>query len=76
MKIEVRKWETTPDYYVRIGDEVYEMSYYADRPNEVCICLGSYRDVDPPDYLPLDEIPVGIVRQIASMLCYGRTIKT
>ena len=76
MVIEVRHFDDGTNYYVRVGDDVYEMSYYADRPNGVCIYLGDYKEIDHPDYLPLDEIPLGIVRQIASMLCYGRQIRS
>lgn len=64
MRVEIRRWETTPDYYVRIGDDIFEMSRYADLPNGVCICLGSYNDIDAPNTMPLEEIPIGIVRQI------------
>ena len=62
--IEVRPFQDIPTYYVRIDDDIYEMSTYADLPNGICIHIGFHGEVDKPSTMPLEKIPLGIVRQI------------
>ena len=68
MIIEVRKDEKDPTYMVRIADDIYEMSTYADLPNGVCMYSGPFiKDADV--YIPpLVDVPIGIVRQIVYIL--------
>ena len=70
MIIEVRKDETDPTYTVRIGDDVWEMSAYANQPNGVCIYSGPVIKDFPNQNVPklISMVPIGIVIQIAKLV--------
>ena len=70
MIIEVRKDELDPTYTVRIGDDIWEMSAYADRPNGVCMYSGPVIKDFPNQNIPsmVSMVPIGIVIQIAKLV--------
>ena len=69
MTLLIRKTECGT-YYVVLGEDVYEMSADADKPNGVCIYQGH---VEPLMFFDektehVTEIPFGIVKKIVGLL--------
>ena len=69
--MEIRAWKDPedPTYIVQVDRAMYEMSNNANMPNGVCIYQGTARDLAwTVRSQPINEVPLGIVKQIAYMV--------
>ena len=72
-RFRIRVYQGKYDYLVRINNNIWEMSYYADRASGVCSYSGTIKNI--PEALkgshlvPISEVPQGIKTQVARIIC-------
>ena len=73
---EIRAWKTHDDFIVAIDQHCYEMNQDADKPNGVCIYLGTIDEITPcagddgpyQELRGTDELPLAITQQVVNLV--------
>jgi len=71
-RFRIRVYQGEYTYLVRIHNDIWEMSYHADRANGVCVYSGTIKDIPKAltglYLVPVDEVPHGIKTQVARII--------